>query len=777
MTRNPIEIDALRYLHQPDDGFWSWTDDGGAIQWFDGATIVFTAELLAILRHQHASGARGLPPLGAIVLLIAATRENWAHAAIQDVHPQRLKRLLDTTDSQRGLTVLHRLGKIHALDGDVRLSLESKQWIADFVFSQAPRTSTETAQEVLRMLAGVEEAFWNYQHPFADEAEKSLRESINVLDGNLEGITAEKLRLLRETGIDEIPVVPEEPELEFPEYDSIKSLVRDLHSDEEMFGIARATQQIMSVMSLPRPMLQEDQMEQGGFSDIANRGSLDRLLLSELAYDDLTLAVRVAVNEAMYLRREIPPSESQRRRVFLLDSGLRMWGVPRFLGTSVALALAGQLESKSAPETAPFTAYTANGQDLQEIDLGQRAGISNHLKLLSPELDLSGAFPALEESLSNFEEAPEVVVITSPEALSNVTFRDNVAALARQNPGSYFVVTVARDGETRLNEITRSGCKPLQQLKFDLDRVFANPPLSKDKPKSKLPAIFGLKQFPLLLSYQYKPSHIWPLGTEIMMGIARDSRLMLSVGSSTGAIQLLPYVKKGAHWWSSREPVNSVWFSIIGTIQNKKTLPFQLLSFNQKDRSVEVLDLELPERPIAFCNQGETIFCIGKNHIAIIDKSTGMTSLNRLAVEGKTHLGGRYFASHVYRDRELYALASDGLAPKFELLPKKNVFNTNCRPFDSTEVEGPVAVFDSGHLYFWATDNLIKIQHGLKEEVAVDDICHTGNSIIANQTAIDRNLRWRTSVTYQPRSRPNRYRAKRRSSSFVTNDQKWKSAF
>ena len=135
-----------------------------------------------------------------------------------------------------------------------------------------------------------------------------------MLQGGLNDVTAEKLRLLRETGIEEIPVVPEEIELEFPEYDSIKSLVRDLHSDQEMFGIARATKQLMSVMSLPRPMLREDHMEQGGFSDIANRGSLDRLLLSELAYDDLTLAVRVAVNEAMYLRREIPPSESQRRR-------------------------------------------------------------------------------------------------------------------------------------------------------------------------------------------------------------------------------------------------------------------------------------------------------------------------------------------------------------------------------------------------------------------------------------------------------------------------------
>ena len=734
MINGPVEIDALRYLHEPTDGFWSWTDDGGAVQWFGGGTIVFTAELLAILRHQHASGARGLPPLGAIILLVAATRENWAHATT-DVNKLKRNwiRILDdanATEVSQYKTVLNGLDKIHALDGDVRLSLEAKQWIAEFVFSRSIRTPVGTSTEVLRILGGFEETFWNYRHLFADRAEESLRESIYVLHDYLEGVTAEKLRLLRETGIEELPVVPEKQELEFPEHDSIKSLVSDLHSDKDMFGIARATQHLMSVMSLPRPMLRDDQMEQGGFSDIANRGSLDRLLLSELAYDDLTLAVRVAVNEAMYLRREIPPSESQRRRVFLLDSGLRMWGVPRFLGMSVALALAGQLQSEADQGFQPFTTYAASGQDLQEIDLSQRKGIAAHLKTLRPELDSSGSLSALEESLEDFEESPEVVVITSPEALRDVGFRDRIAAMGRQNAGSYFVVTVARDGDTRLNEITRSGCKLLQQLKFDLDRVFSNPPISKAKPKSELPAIFGLKQFPLLLPYQYEYKRIWPLGSKMMLAISNDSRLMLSTGSKNGGFQLLPKVKRATYWWFSREPIDSIWFSIVGTGQTKKDRQFRLLAFNQEDLSVEEIELVLPEPPIGFCSHRDTIFSVGESFISIIDKSTGMTSLNQLAIAGETRLTGRYFAIEQFGNRRLYALASDGLSPKFELLPNGSVNPRDCRPFDSTEVEGPVGVSDSGHLYFWATDKLIEMQHGLGERVSVSDICHTGNAII-----------------------------------------------
>ena len=52
------------------------------------------------------------------------------------------------------------------------------------------------------------------------------------------------------------------------------------------------------------------------------------------------LATRIALNEALYLRREVPPSFPPERRHVLIDSGLRMWGVPRVFSTAVALSLA-----------------------------------------------------------------------------------------------------------------------------------------------------------------------------------------------------------------------------------------------------------------------------------------------------------------------------------------------------------------------------------------------------------------------------------------------------
>src|SRR5690606_38087023 len=127
----------------------------------------------------------------------------------------------------------------------------------------------------------------------------------------------------------------------------------------ELRGVARLARQLLSIVQWPRPLVEMAELQAGGFSDIANRGSLDRLRLSELAHDELTLAVRLANGEAMYLRREVPPSIPPRERLVLLDVGIRMWGVPRVFATAVAMAL-------SAASERDFTvsSYRADGADL-----------------------------------------------------------------------------------------------------------------------------------------------------------------------------------------------------------------------------------------------------------------------------------------------------------------------------------------------------------------------------------------------------------------------------
>ena len=71
----PEQSAAVRaYLAPFASSFWRWDDEGEVITWSDGSTIVFRAELAGVVA-QLASG--GLPPLGAVVLLLAASRDGW----------------------------------------------------------------------------------------------------------------------------------------------------------------------------------------------------------------------------------------------------------------------------------------------------------------------------------------------------------------------------------------------------------------------------------------------------------------------------------------------------------------------------------------------------------------------------------------------------------------------------------------------------------------------------------------------------------------------------
>src|SRR5262249_59432658 len=115
-----------------------------------------------------------------------------------------------------------------------------------------------------------------------------------------------------------------------------------------------------------------EQLAVGGVADITNRGPLDRLLLSELAHDDLTLSVRVALNEALYLRREPPMREPPGTLALLLDCGVRLWGIPRVLATAVALPLIARDKQHSE-----VVACRARGKQLQPVGLLSRAGMSH----------------------------------------------------------------------------------------------------------------------------------------------------------------------------------------------------------------------------------------------------------------------------------------------------------------------------------------------------------------------------------------------------------------
>ena len=140
MRHSQAEISrrARTYLRAPEAGFWRWSDTGEAAIWKTGTTIAFHRELAEIIIPLVDRG--GLPPLGAILLVVAATRSSWKDLDTNGNSPvlprEVLSSVLQTATSEQELfdSVVSGLNVVHGLDNDVRLSVEAKQTMVDLVF-------------------------------------------------------------------------------------------------------------------------------------------------------------------------------------------------------------------------------------------------------------------------------------------------------------------------------------------------------------------------------------------------------------------------------------------------------------------------------------------------------------------------------------------------------------------------------------------------------------------------------------------------------------------
>ena len=64
---------AVAYLRPAEGAPWQWAEGGRVLVWHDGTTVAFWEEVVSLV-DCFAGPGPGLPPFGALVLLLAATR-------------------------------------------------------------------------------------------------------------------------------------------------------------------------------------------------------------------------------------------------------------------------------------------------------------------------------------------------------------------------------------------------------------------------------------------------------------------------------------------------------------------------------------------------------------------------------------------------------------------------------------------------------------------------------------------------------------------------------
>lgn len=686
---------AIRdYYGTPDDSFWQWQDNGESIAWNDEKTIAFADELSVLLKHMT---PYGLPRFGALLMLLAATRSNWAVdgseagllsgmlaslSQTDELDPARNTDLLD-----RVLSGLHR---IRALESSLRASIEAKKALVEIVFEgQKNRVPEETAEAIVNairpglmaLIESVPESVSVGYGPLL------VLQDLGVLADGLDRVHPDAIRFRMQTGLSDLPSTPQidiPPEDVLP-CDAARGLIEELVDTLEYKGLAQVAKHLIANSTLPRKLTESQEQELGGFSDIANRGTPDRLLLSELAQDGLTLAVRVAMNEAMYLHRETPPSTPRLRRELLIDSGVRSWGTPRVLVAAAALAMVA-----TASRNTEIGIWRGRGDLLSSVDLMSKGGLVEHLAALEPEPHLAGALPEFAKRISDGKEPVEAVLLMPDDAYADEDFKSSIGCLDVER---LYVVTLSRHGEFRLWERHLRGEKQIRRAQIDLDQMFEDTSTLIEQPDlERLPAVFRVSPFPILLPHDLDPEKSWSVGNWGALSITGDGRLMRWTETSKGGQQLSDQFPKGKLWWAAPTCTQGITNFVFGTAQ-------KLYWYHVDLTRGEVASTQIDCGTISGATyHNNVLFCFSMHQNIVWELNPESGKVVR-ELEIPTILRrstGRFFVDSWGK---WHALSHNGHRGTIEELTQFELTNgTISGVWDAVGYEGPIALLCNGHL-------------------------------------------------------------------------------
>jgi hypothetical protein len=713
-----LRLAEANYFLPPQDWFWQWQERGRVAVWHNGPTIAFRDEVETILKHL---APHGWPPLGSVLLLLAACRDSWHETPGRGIGLTNLFTTLRGTphDFEAVRKLMVGLDRVHALPADLRHSLPACAELAAIIFEpvreRVPPAECHTLLESWNQWRS-DELQSGWRHPSLDE----FRREIYAL-GDLDFIE-NVLRIRMQTGLDELPL-PAPVEVE--PSPTARLLLDQLADDPEFCGLANLAKHLLAVVSLPRPVADPTELPEGGVSDISNRGPLDRLLLSELAHDEMTLAVRIALNEALYYRRETPPSPPPRARKLLIDSGVRMWGVPRVFAAAVGLALAATPEKKL--ET---TTFRTNGRFLDPVDFTTRDGLAAHLGELQTKAHPGEALPEFLAEIEDDPCAAEGVLITCDDAFADSEFKRLLAQCPFE---TLYVVTVSREGRYALLARSRRGLKLLREATLDLDRILAarpkRPPLV-DTSHVSPPAIFGVEPFPLLLSVPLETERSWHVEGIGVFSYTRDGRLLHWLHPGQGARQLEEQLPQGRLFACQHTASHGRTLSVVGKAGPNGLHAVQIDYLTQRVTWTRLQFPHVPQLPVAIHN--DKVLLRHGGNIVTLDATSGevVSQTTSFGLGGQI---GRIAAQTDGQSWFAVPIDTNQMGPQHSA--RRSPINPPLAAFECHGIEGIVVVNRAGQVEIDAPQGTsgtrtIEVKHNLHPPLQVAAVSRDGQRFL-----------------------------------------------
>lgn len=630
------------YLASSDQTFWKWSDDNDVVVWKEGTTIAFRAMLMELVRHRS---DRGLPPFDHLLLVVSACRDSWDEWSPQGIAPSRENNWLPETLPLRG-DLWEQLSELNKMPSELRTGLKAINLLLDVVFeeTEAVLPPSECKSLLTALQSRMFTKFLRHRDDPGPEANRQTQRAHQLLEG-LKRLSAAALKLRQATGIEqEVKPAP----LELPPVLLARSVIDQLLNDRELAGLGRLTRHLLAAMTFLRPLTEQEELPIGGVSDITNRGPLDRLLLSELAHDDLTLATRIATGEALYLRREPPHNNPHGARRLLIDVGLRQWGTPRLFATAAALAVSAHDPKVLA------TAYSARGDQVVPADLNSAQGVTGLLERIGIDLHPGEALAAFFNAEINARKAAselEPMIVTHQEVLNDDDFQVALrTAMATANIPAALVAAVTRHGELTVEAVLPHGIKRVKKLQLDLEEILYPPksrslPLLDPNAELSLPAIYRLKRFPLRLPFLCRPGSFARLNADLVVGTTNNRELVLWDGQYRTGELLAARIPHGEILWGELLDDETA-AVVVGT---RSTGVLAIARIDLPSHQVEWTNcVERYRDPKEVLRLGEYLVVILQNgDVNLVRLATG--EHHRQQTFPFHHLNGPYFRDHQSR--------------------------------------------------------------------------------------------------------------------------------
>jgi hypothetical protein len=224
--------------------------------------------------------------------------------------------------------------------------------------------------------------------------------------------------------------------------------------------------QLLGALSLPPRRLVNQELPQGGYSDVTTRGQVEQILPSQFALDEWDFFRRFAERELLYFRREDPRDQTHQELVVVLDQGVRAWGDVRLVLGAALLAL-GKL---AVLRGYPFYLATTSVDIIDPVQVDEES-----LGELVEGSDMS-AHPglALERVLEQSSKHDrDIVLLTHPRSLDEEDVRAASRRLCRGT--RLFALTLDRHGQAELSEFRHGTPVAIRQFRVDYSLASAEP--------------------------------------------------------------------------------------------------------------------------------------------------------------------------------------------------------------------------------------------------------------------------------------------------------------